>query len=182
MKTKNRRWFVVSLLVLAAAAGPGVLNAQRMRAQGQPGGPGGDPLGRLKRALQQAGAPELSVSQEDQLNALISEHRAAMRSQRPEGGPGGDRIEWEKAILAGDLGRADALAASMAASIAEMSRARLQSQASLSVQVLNVLKGTQLDLLLAKFGTSGVFRLVSFAGGGMRGPAGRGPGGPGGND
>lgn len=142
----------------------------------QPRGPR-EPLGALKHAMTEAGAPDLTSDQEAQLRVLIS----GFRREQPSEGDRQAHTAYNAAILAGDLAAAQA----QAAIIAQLSSSRLQPLAKFEIDVLSVLtSGGQLDALKAKFGDRLVQLVGSLAGGprqGSRGPGGRpgeGPGGP----
>jgi hypothetical protein len=138
-----------------------------------------DHLARLKGALQDAGAPELSSAQETTLNALITSFRTA---HQPVADTAVEtaRNAYRDAILNGS----SAAAVTQAQIIANAEATRtLQVQtdaAVFGINVLNVLKtnGSQVSALTGKFGTSGLVRLVLSLAGGPGGPGMRG-GGPG---
>ena len=143
-----------------------------------------DPWARLKKALEEAGAPALAAQQEEQLKALIEARRGGegKRAGR-QAGAGNDfestRKAYDAAILAGDQAGANAQAAALANLSAAAMKARLEAEAKFKLDMLAVLKaGNQLDALTQKFGSEGVLRLL---GGPAGGPGGhRGPGGFGG--
>ncbi len=146
-----------------------------------------DPLMRLKKTLEEAGAPALSADQETQLKAL-----AEARHSNPPAGPGTEfetaRAAYDAAILTGDLAKANAQAAIIANLGTAATKARLEADAKFKLDVLAVLKtGGQLSALTQKLGSEGLLRILSLAGGPggpgePRGPGGPGrfPGGPGG--
>jgi hypothetical protein len=135
-----------------------------------------EPLGFLKRAIADAGAPELTADQETQLTSLIR----TFHESTPSDAEKAAHRAFNDAILAGDLAGAQA----QAGLLAQFSSAHLQSSAKLQIDILNILKtGGQLDALKAKFGEGLIQILGSVAGGpGFGGPGrpGGGPGGPGG--
>jgi hypothetical protein len=153
----------------------GVLMAQPRRPQGPQGPPERDPLGGLKHALTEAGAPALSTQQEQQLTQLIE----AFRDNRPDGP--NETLEaahhaYETAIAAGNLAAANAQAAIIAQQISADASARLQAEAKFKIDVLNVLKSNanQITALTQQFGTAGLSHLLNS----LLGPGK--PGGPGG--
>lgn len=148
-------------LLLVAAAVPSLM------AQPQPP-PAPDPLAGLRHALANAGAPALTSAQEDQLNSLITSFHSN-RPQGPDASVVAARLSFDQAILAGNLGAAQAQASTIASHMVSTMTTRLQAEANFKVQVVNVLKsnGNQLTLLVSSLGTSGVSRLLSqLAGGG----------------
>jgi hypothetical protein len=123
-----------------------------------PGQP--DPLGLLKLALTEAGAPALTAAQETQLNTLITSFRSAQPTE-PDAALEAARTAFDDAILAGDLTAAKAQAAIIASRIAALTSAELQSEAQFEIAALALLKaGGQLDLLNQKFGADRVLELV----------------------
>jgi len=172
------------LCFVALCMAVGVLMAQPQRpqgAQGPQGPPPGDPLGALKHALTEAGAPALGAQQEQQLTQLIE----AFRDNRP-GGPN-ETLEaahhaYDNAVAAGNLAAANAQAAIIAQQISADVGARLQAEAKFKIDALNVLKSNanQIAALTQQFGTAGLSHLLNSLLGPGRpgGPAG--PGGPGG--
>lgn len=176
MKLKSRSVSIAviggCLVALAAVAG---VFAHPGR-QGQGGQR--EPLGFLKRAISEAGAPDLTAEQETQLTALIK----ASRGERPSDAEKQAHAAYSAAILAGDLAGAQA----QASVLAQLSSSRMQALAKVQIDVVNILKaGGQLDALKTKFGDRVVQIIGSVAGGpgfgGPGGPGGRGgrPGGPG---
>lgn len=144
------------------------------------GGPR-EPLGFLKRAISEAGAPALTAEQENQLTTLVK----SSRGDGPSDAVKQAHAAYNAAILAGDLAGAQ----SQASVLAQLSSSRMQALAKAQVDVVNILKaGGQLDALKTKFGDRLVQVIGSVAGGpgfggfgGHGGPRGRGgrPGGPG---
>lgn len=139
-----------------------------------------DPLGGLKRALAEAGAPELSSQQATQLEALVKQFRDGLAGQQPDETVRNAENAYQAAILAGNLAAANAQATIIANTLASQTRTRLETSANYKIQAINILKANnqQLTALVQRFGTIGVYGIVSGLFGG--GPGGRGPGGPGG--
>jgi len=135
-----------------------------------------DPLGFLKRAINQANAPVLTTVQETDLNTLITNYQNAQPAELDETLETA-REAFSAAILAGDLAAAQAQAAIIAGRGAELANARLQALAKFEIDVLAILKnGGQYDPLVQKLGDDRVLSLVgSLAGQGGGGPLG-GPG------
>ncbi|HKQ73757.1 MAG TPA: hypothetical protein VJ810_08535 [Blastocatellia bacterium] len=137
---------VIAAVLLLCATASGVITAMAKQK------PQRDPLGFLKRAISEAGAPALTSDQETQLNSLI----ASFRNARPDGPDEALKeahTAYNNAILAGDLASAQAQATIIANRSAELSNTRLQAHAKFQIDLLNTLKsGGQLDPLKQKFG------------------------------
>ncbi|MDX2043706.1 MAG: hypothetical protein SF097_20990 [Acidobacteriota bacterium] len=165
MKKSNLSLKTALMAVLTLFVVAGLLQvsfAQRPGGGGPPAGVQPDVLAGLKHALEDAGAPDLSTQQEEQLKALITQARNA-------GGPSQDndavmqaRKAYEAAILAGNMSAANTAAQTMASAIAAGMTQGLQAKASFDVQVLAILKSNQqqFNALTARFGSKGVFHLV----------------------
>ena len=133
-----------------------------------------DHLARLNRALTDAGAPALTTTQEQQLNALITTARSSRQGRGPSAEVQAARTAYDNALLAGDTNTAVAQAAIIASATTSDLRARLEADANFVVQALNVLKsnGDQIGALQRSIGNAGLLRLIgSLAGGpgGFRG-------------
>lgn len=158
MRLQTRLLSVTVLLLCAVAIGASVTTAQRDQRP--------EPMGFLKRAISEAGAPALTADQETQLNTLFADFRKAQPAG-PDEELQAAHAAYNSAILAGDLATAQAQATIIANRNAEVSKTRMQAAAKLQIDVLAVLKsGGQLDSLKEKFGD----RLV-----GLIGPLGGGP-------
>jgi Spy/CpxP family protein refolding chaperone len=140
-----------------------------------------DRLGRLKRALSEAGAAALTAAQEDRINTLITNFRNSQTPPTPSATLETARREYDNAILNGDSAGAAAQAAIITTETSANSTARLKSMASFGIAVIKELRsnGDQAGALVKSIGATGTVRLVlSLAGPG--GFGGRGPGGFGG--
>jgi len=139
-----------------------------------------DPLMPLKRALAQAGAPELNQTQADQLNALIKAFREQAKPTGPDESLQAAHKAYDDAILNGDLTGAQSAANVIAAALAAHTSQRLSLEASFRIQALAVIRTNEVQYaaLIQRFGTEGVSRIIGglFHAGFMRGPGG-GPGG-----
>ena len=141
-----------------------------------------DPLGRLKHAISEAGAPALTSDQETQLTNLINSLKQT-RPQEPDDALKAAHEAYRAAILACDLAAAQAQATIIANRSTAITSARLQANAKFEIDVLAVLKGGgQLDPLKQKLGDERLLGLIgSLAGGPFGagrpgfGPAGRRP-------
>jgi hypothetical protein len=140
-----------------------------------------DNLAGLKNALEIAGAPALSSTQESSLTALIAEFRSAHKPPQNTALQTA-RTAYENAILSGD----SATAASQAVVIGNTQSVEMVQRESdaavFAINVVNILKtqSGQLDALISKMGSSGAVRLLMNLVGGPGGPGRGGPGGPGG--
>ncbi len=126
-----------------------------------------NPLARLTRALERAGAPALSSAEETQLNTMITNFRDANKPQAPGSALQTARLNLENAIVSGDSAGATTQVGIIVTEQNAAMAARMKAHASFAIDVVNVLKTNgQLDLLVKQFGNSGVARLaMSLAGG-----------------
>lgn len=170
MKNSRKTSWILTIIILC-------LTTALALAQ-PPQRPQPDPLGGLKRALAEAGAPELSSQQATQLEALVKQFRDGLAGQQPDETVRNAENAYQAAILAGNLAAANAQATIIANTLASQTRTRLETSANYKIQAINILKANnqQLTALVQRFGTIGVYGLVSGLFGG--GPGGRGPNGP----
>ncbi len=168
MKKRNRL-VVATLAIGLLAIGSGLIWAQTTSTV--------DHLARLNRALADAGAPALTTTQEQQLNALITTARSSRQGRGPSAEVQAARTAYDNALLAGDTNTAVAQAAIIASATTSDLRARLEADANFVVQALNVLKsnGDQIGALQRSIGNAGLLRLVSSLAGGPGGGFGGGP-------
>lgn len=116
--------------------------------------------GGLQRALESAGAPALSDAQKEQLASLMQSLSEAFRPGGAEDDLGAAHKAYEDAVLSGDLGTAQAQAAFIATQMAERMNARLQAEADFKIKALEILTQEQVDALIQRFGTRGLFGLL----------------------
>jgi len=151
--------------VLAAAC---ILAVLPLVAQTAPNMPARDFLRPLKRALEAAGAPALTATQETQLNTLISDFRTSNTPQPPSSAVQAARLAYENAIVSGDLNGAGTQIKVLVDDRVSRENARMTAVAKFAISALSVL-GTNPDqtkLLLKQFGNRGVVRMIeSLAGG-----------------
>jgi hypothetical protein len=168
-KTNRIRLPLMAALVfcLAAALSIAVL------AQGPPGqrGPAQppDPMRQLNNALQQAGAPALTADQAKQILSLVENFRTSTRPAPPSGAVQQARVSYESAILNGDLAAATAQIPTLVGEQTGNAPARMQGEAALAINILQVLRtnGDQLALLQKSMNGNRLVRLLlSFAGAG----------------
>ena len=168
-KTNRIRLPLMAALVfcLAAALSIAVL------AQGPPGqrGPAQppDPMRQLNNALQQAGAPALTADQAKQILSLVENFRTSTRPAPPSGAVQQARVNYENAILNGDLAAATAQIPTLVGEQTGNAPARMQGEAALAISILQVLRtnGDQLALLQKSMNGNRLVRLLlSFAGAG----------------
>ena len=175
MKSKTNRIrmpFMAALVLCLAAA-----LAIAAQVQGPPGqrGPAQppDPLRQLNMALQQAGAPALTADQAKQIIFLIDDFRASTRPAPRAAAVQQARVDYENAILSGNLAAATAQISTLAGEQTSNAPARMQGEAKLAIGILQVLQsnGGQLALLQTSMTNSQLVRLLeSLAGGGGPGP------------
>jgi hypothetical protein len=123
----------------------------------------------LAGSLIRVGAPALTEEQVEQLRSLLSEFRESLGSaDGPDGAIREAREAFQSAILSGDAVAAGAQADVIASQTAEMTRTRLENQAYLSIQVLDILSEEQIAAVLERIGTDGLSRLLGSLGSGRR--------------
>ena len=157
----------VMTVVLVVATSYGSLWAQERKPQRRPG-----PLMGLSRALNAAGASEVTEGQREQLRTLLKDFHAARKAERGETGGSGmgeARQAYADAILNSDSAGAQAMADVIVNDATTTMRANLQNQANLKIQVLNILTQDQVDALLQQSGTRGLSRVLGSIAGPGRG-------------
>lgn len=174
MKKSNLSLKAVLMAVLTLAVvvvTPQVLFAQRPGGGGPPAGVQPDVLAGLKHALEDAGAPDLSAQQEEQLKALITQARSSAGAPQNSDAVMQAHKAYETAVLAGNTTAANAAAQTIGNAIAAGMTQGLQSKANFDAQALAILKSNQqqYNALLARFGSKGVFHLVDSLIGGPGG-------------
>ena len=123
------------------------------------------PLRGLAGSLIRVGAPALTEEQVEQLRLLLSEFRESLRlADGPDGAIREAREAFQSAILSGDPAAAGAQADVIASLTADMTRTRLENQAYLSIQVLEILSEEQIAIVLERIGTDGLSRLLGSLG------------------
>jgi hypothetical protein len=169
----------VGVGVLAAAC---LVSVLPLLAQTTAKMPARDLLMPLKRALEVAGAPALTGTQETQLNTLIKDFRSNNAPQPPSAEVKAARRAYESAILSGDAVSAGKQITIIVDDNAARETARMNAMAKFAVTALSVL-GTNADqtkLLQKQFGNQGVVRIIESVAGGPGIGGGRGRmGGPG---
>ena len=123
-----------------------------------------NPLKGLKGGLTAAGAPELTSEQEEQLRALLAEFRQTQRNERPGTELRQARQAYQDAVLNSDGAAAQLQAEMIANQTAATTLSKLENQASLKIQFLNILTQDQVDAVLQRSGTAGLFRLLGTSG------------------
>jgi hypothetical protein len=180
-KTNRIRMPLMAALVLCLAAALAIA----AQVQGPPGqrGPAQppDPLRPLNMALQEAGALALTADQAKQIISLIEDFRVSTRPAPPTTAVQQARANYENAILNGELAAATAQIPTLVGEQTSNAPARMQGEATLAINILQVLRtnGDQLALLQKSMNNSQLVRLLlSFTGAGGPGQ-GPGRGGPG---
>jgi hypothetical protein len=169
----------ISVGVLAAAC---LLSVLPLLAQNTAKIPARDLLMPLKKALEAAGAPALTGTQETELNTLIKDFRSNKVPQTPSADMKAARLAYENAILSGDAVSAGKQITAIVDNNAARETARLNAIAKFAVTALSVLKTNpdQTKLLQKQFGDRGVVRIIESlaVGAGMKVGQGRmvGPG------
>lgn len=123
-----------------------------------------DSLRVLRVALREAGAPALTGQQEDALRSLLVTYRLSRRPQQQIlAALQAARRAYDEAIVAGDSATAKSQASIIANQTAALIGTTLQDEADVKVGVINILKQNddQLGLLVKRFGTGGVARLLN---------------------
>jgi hypothetical protein len=173
-ETKRTGFMVMVAIVLCVGAVmSGTLLAQRpMDVSGSAQAP--DMMGSLKAALADAGASALTSDQAAQIQTLITDFHTATAPTVSAA-----RVAYDSYILAGNATGAAALIQTLMSEQAAQDLARMQTLATFSVGVVNVLQSGQLSLLQQKLGADSLVQLIQSLAGGPGGPGG-GPGGRGG--
>jgi hypothetical protein len=164
---KNRLYWTMSIILAISLAAVPMFAQQRRFQQGRPGmgipqrgAARMNPMIRLNRALQQAGAPEFTESQREELQSYIEEFRAAVQPPAPGAEPP-DRGEFNEAILEGDLPGAAAQAAVIAENQSKITVERLTAAADFAIKVIDLLeRNQQLAPLQEWMGSNGVVNLA----------------------
>ena len=178
MRTNRVQMVLAAALAICLCAAPSVAAPP----QGPPGqrGPAQPPdaLRQLNDALQRAGAPPLTTDQAQQIRALIQDFRASSRPAPPSSAVQQARGSYEAAILKGDLAAATAQIPTLVREQTANAPARMQAEAALAINVLQVLRtnGDQLALLQKSLDGNQLARLLlSMAGAGGPARGGQGP-------
>ena len=136
------------------------------------------PLQVLKQELAKAGATALDSNQESALQSAITNFREANRPAAPDSADKAARDDYNNAILAGNNDAAKAAADRLAGALSMRQQARLEAEATFSIQALSALHSDQIAALQTSVGKEGLLRIVtsmSGPGGGFgRGRMGRG--------
>lgn len=133
-----------------------------------------DPLGFLKRALTDAGAPALTTDQETQITAAVTAFRAAQPDE-PSQALLDAKAAFDAAVLAGNLAAAQTQAGIISGLIAAENNARLLALAKFATDVRTILSnGGQLAYLTQKYDAQRVVGIIESLAG--RGGFGDGPG------
>ncbi|MBK7598915.1 MAG: hypothetical protein IPJ07_10480 [Acidobacteria bacterium] len=176
MNLRSRIFHIAIMTLCVLAAGTMTSMAQQMPQRQF------DPLSQLKRAINQAGAPELSAQQEIELTTLIKSYRDSLPSE-PDDAIEAARDAFNSAILAGDLATAQAQATVLSTLLARLNNARMIALAKSRDRRAGCSQsGGQLDPMIRKYGEERVLNIVgSLAGRSLGGGPGDGPDrGPGG--
>lgn len=125
-------------------------------------GKNSDPLLALKRAISQASAPALTVTQETALTTLITEYRDSLPDYDDEAIETANEL-LDAAILAGDLAAAQVQITAITTRTVQLQDTLLVADAKLAIGAIEVLKGGgQYTPLVTKYGTDRVLQLVKF--------------------
>jgi hypothetical protein len=176
---KNARCFsrhLLPVLLLCLAALPGLAQApggrfgQRTLATRQRAQVNG--LARLNHALQVAGAPVLSSTQETALKSLVDNFRAAHTTPAPNTNVQSARAALDAAILNQQFDAASAQI--IAGEAATSTAARLKERADFAISVIQALDKGQVDALAKQFGADRTVQLIESLA--LPGPGARGAG------
>jgi hypothetical protein len=136
------------------------------------------PLQVLKQELTKAGATALDSNQESALQSAITNFRNANRPATPDSAEKAARDDYNNAILAGNNDAAKTAADKLASVMSMRQQARLEAEATFSIQALSVLHSDQIAALQTSVGKEGLLRIAASLtgpGGGFgRGMMGRG--------
>lgn len=160
----------MAVVLMISLMASGFAWAQRGRGFGQEPGAAApsmrmDPVARLNRALESAGAPRLSAEQEKEVTTLAENFRATRQQARSDEELTAARKNLEQAILSGNAQAADEAAAALSDRISAHMRDRIRERARLQIQVLSILNDEQVTALKNQYGDSGlIWTLGSVAG------------------
>ncbi len=118
-----------------------------------------NPLARLNRVLESAGAPALDSNQQ-QLKSLISDYRAAHPRGTPDAALQSARKELENAILAKDSAGVASAAGKISAEMSSRANVRIQELGKLEIQALTLLSNEQVSALKTQLGNAGLMRVL----------------------
>ncbi len=158
---------MVTALVISLM-GPALANAQGGRANFQR-----NPLAKLNRALQSAGAAPLDANQQQQLNSLISDYRAAHPRGNPDAAVQSARRDLENAILAKDEAGVTTAAGKIATEISNNASSTIQDRGKFEIQALSILSSSQEAALKNQMGDAGLIRILGSLAGANRHPLAR---------
>ncbi len=118
----------------------------------------GNPMVRLKNALEAASAPQLTVGQEQSITRLITAYQDAHPHQTPNSTVQSARDAYANAILKGqyDESSVEVIVNTMAANAA----ARLKDEAAFAISVIQILTTDQVNLTEQNLGTNRFVRLL----------------------
>ncbi len=119
-----------------------------------------NPLRGLQGALEAANAPALTPEQEEDLRTLLAEFRESRKTDGSRTALGESRQAFQDAVLSSNPAAAQLQAEIIANQVATSTVSRLEAQADLKIQFLNILTQAQVDAVLERTGTSGLFRLL----------------------
>jgi len=165
---KLRSVFLAVMLIMFS--GSGLLAQTKF----QPGGRGTmqpDPVAKLDRVLQSAGAKALGDTQREQLTTLVNDFRTARQNSAPDAALQDARRDLEAAILSGNEGAVDSAAAAVSSEMSRRATVMIRDLARFEIQVLKILTPDQVNALKTQYGNSGLIHtLGALAGwhGGMR--------------
>jgi len=177
MKLRMNRIRLLLMAALALSLAAALIIAAPQ--QGPPGqrGPAQppDPLRQFNDALLRAGAPVLTADQAKQILAYLEDFRAATRFGPPSDAVQQARNNYETAILNGDLAPATAQIPTLVSEQVNNAPARMQAEAALAINILQVLRsnGDQFALLQKSMNGNQLVRLLlspAGAGGPAPGP------------
>lgn len=146
----------------AQAGQQGTQRGDRMTMQQNPAAY--DPVAKLNRALEGAGASALTAAQQQELLSRINEYKST-RDTTAAATLNAAKNEVESAILSKNEAALSAASEIVAGQIAAHAGEKIRELGRFEIQVLNILTPEQVEALRTKYGSTGVVHMLgSLAG------------------
>jgi len=119
-----------------------------------------NPVAVLNRALESAGASDLSTTQQQQLTSLVNNYRLAHQTPAPDSDIQAAKKDLETAILAGSQQNVNAAAKELVDQIATRATSAVQDLGAFEIAVLGMLNADQVNALKTQYGNSGLLHTL----------------------
>lgn len=155
-------------MILVPASGWAQVGQQRMQrgdtVETQQNRAAHDPVAKLNRALEGAGASALTAAQQEELLSRINEYKST-RDTNANATLSAAKNEVEAAILAKNEAALSAASEIVAGQIAAHAGEKIRELGRFGIQVLNILTPEQVEALRTKYGSTGLVHMLgSLAG------------------